>query len=335
MAKSRTNTAPADDVKVAVVIPCYREKNHILEVLSEIGPEISDIYVVDDACPDQTGDFVEANTKDKRIHVLRNPQNLGVGGATLNGYKAALQGGCDIIVKVDGDGQMEPSFIPELIRPILTHQADYTKGNRLHRGGAVRSMPMVRLFGNMGLTLMSKLSSGYWNIMDPTNGFTAIHAAVARELPLDDIANGYFYESDILFRLYELNAVVRDVPMRAKYGAEVSHLVVHRVFWPFLSGHLKNSWRRIIDTYFVREIGIASLELLLGVVLFSIGSLYGAFRWWQSIHTGVPATAGTAILSAMCVILGVQMLLAFIGHDTRREPTQPLHLNADGQRRDE
>ncbi|MBO6519988.1 MAG: glycosyltransferase family 2 protein [Rhodospirillales bacterium] len=313
-------------LNVAVVVPCYREKNHILDVLAGIGDDVTTIYVVDDACPDGTGDFVEENAKDPRIKVCRNPANQGVGGATLSGYRAALADGCDIIVKLDGDGQMDPALIHSLIAPIRRHEADYTKGNRLHRRDAARGMPFVRLLGNMGLTLMSKLSSGYWDIMDPTNGFTAIHADVARQLPIDDMAKGYFFESDMLFRLSGLNAVVRDVPMRARYGEEVSHLVVHRVFGPFFFGHLRNTWRRLIDTYFVREVGIASLELILGALLLPAGAFYGAFHWWRSIATGVPATAGTAILSAMPIIVGVQLLLAFIGHDTRRQPTQPIHL---------
>ena len=325
MVRTHADNPRKSAFKIAVVIPCYREKGHILDVLAGIGPEISAIYVIDDACPDKTGDFVETSVTDKRVQVLRNPDNLGVGGATLNGYRAALQDGAEIIVKVDGDGQMDPSLIVDLVQPILDGDADYTKGNRLHRRDASRGMPVIRLFGNMGLTLLSKLSSGYWDIMDPTNGFTVIHADVVRELPLDEIAHGFFFESDMLFRLYEINAVVQDVSMRAKYGQEVSHLVVHRVFWLFLAGHLKNSWRRIVDTYFIREVGMASVELLLGTVLFSAGSLYGALRWWQSIHTGIPATAGTAILSAMGIIVGVQLLLAFIGHDTRRVPTDPIH----------
>ncbi|MBO6946773.1 MAG: glycosyltransferase family 2 protein [Rhodospirillales bacterium] len=325
MAKSELKLWDTGDFKVAVVVPCYREKAHIMDVLKGIGSDVSAIYVIDDKCPDGTGDHVKANNEDPRVKVCRHDENQGVGGATLTGYKAALDDGCDVIVKLDGDGQMDPSLIPNLVMPIYRHEADYTKGNRLHRRDAARSMPFVRLMGNMGLTLMSKLSSGYWDIMDPTNGFTAIHANVARQLPLEDIAKGYFFESDMLYRLSGLNAVVRDVPMRAHYGEEVSHLVVHRVFCTFLFGHLRNTWRRIVDTYFVREVGIASLELILGALLLPAGSLYGAFHWWRSIMTGVPATAGTAILSAMPIIVGVQLLLAFIGHDTRRQPTKPIH----------
>jgi dolichol-phosphate mannosyltransferase len=327
MTDSTAKDLAAEAQKIAVVVPCYREKNHILDVLSAIGPEVTWIFVVDDACPDKTGDFVEAGTKDPRIRVLRNPVNLGVGGTTLNGYRAALEAGADIIVKLDGDGQMNPALIPNLVLPIQRHEADYAKGNRLHRRDSARGMPVIRLFGNVGLTLLSKLSSGYWDIMDPTNGFTAIHAAVARELPMDDIAKDFFFESDMLYRLSEQTAVVRDVSMRAHYGEETSHLVVHRIFWPFLKGHTRNTWRRLIDTYFVRDISMASLELMLGALLLPAGALYGAFHWWRSIETGVPATAGTVILSAMPIIVGVQLLLAFIGHDTRRQPVTPVHLN--------
>lgn len=325
MAESKQKQPETEALKVAVVVPCYREKNHILKVLSGIGPGVSSIYVVDDACPDDTGGHVEEHAKDPRVRVCRNPVNQGVGGATLTGYKAALEDGCDVVVKLDGDGQMDPGLIDKLVTPIRDHEADYTKGNRLHRRDAARGMPFVRLMGNMGLTLMSKLSSGYWDIMDPTNGFTAIHANVARQLPLDDIAKDFFFESDLLYRLSGVNAVVRDVPMRAKYGEEISHLVVHRVFGTFLFGHMRNTWRRLIDTYMVREVGIASLELILGILLVPAGGLYGAIHWWRSIATGVPATAGTVILAAMPIIVGVQLLLAFIGHDTRRQPTKPIH----------
>ena len=325
MVKSAQRIKKSDAARIGVVIPCYREKDHILEVLKTIGPDVEMIFVIDDDCPDGTGAFVEANAADPRVVVRRNERNLGVGGATLNGYRAALDAGIDIIVKIDGDGQMDPAAIKELVRPIVEHVADYTKGNRLHRRDSARGMPPVRLFGNMALTFLSKLSSGYWNVMDPTNGFTAIHAAVVRNLPLDEIATGFFFESDMLYRLGGLDAVVCDVPMQARYGDEKSHLSIRRIFWEFLSGHIRNGWRRIIDTYFVRDPGIASLELTIGLLLAFIGGGFGGYHWWLSIHTGVPATAGTVILAAVPIIVGAQLLLAFVGHDTRRVPNHAIH----------
>lgn len=310
---------------IFAVIPCYRETAHIMDVLASFGPEVSRIYVCDDACPDGTGDLVERDCTDHRVRVLRNPRNTGVGGATLLGYRAAIADGADIIVKVDGDGQMDPKLIPNLVQPIAEGRADYTKGNRLHRRDAVQGMPALRLFGNMALTLLTKLSSGYWQIMDPTNGFTAIHAAVARELPLDDIANGFFFETDMLFRLAGLDAVVVDVPMRAKYGAEQSHLEIHRILFEFLGGHIRNGFRRIVDTYFLRDVGLASIELVFGSLLLIFGVLYGGFHWWRSIVHDIYASAGTAMLSALSVIVGVQLLVAFFSQDIRRVPETPVH----------
>ncbi len=315
----------ASGPRVAVIIPCYRERNHILEVIAGIGQSIDSIFVVDDACPDNTGDFVKEMSDDQRVTVLHNTTNLGVGGATLAGYRAAIAAGATILVKVDGDGQMDPALIPDLVEPIQKGQADYAKGNRLHRREAMRGMPAIRLIGNMVLTLMSKVSSGYWSVMDPTNGFTAIHAHVAAELPFDDIANGFFFESDMLSKLSSLDAVIIDIPMRAKYGEEQSHLSVRRIFWPFLRGHIGNSFRRIRDTYFLRDMGIASVELVLGLLLCVLGAIFGGYKWWISIVTDVPATAGTVVLAALPILIGCQLLLAFIGHDTRRAPTAPIH----------
>lgn len=326
MPNTKTADTSAPDCNVAIVVPCYKERAKVLDVLSNIGASAKWIYVVDDACPEDTGVYVSEHADDPRITVIRNDTNMGVGGATLAGYKRAISAGADIIVKLDGDGQMDPALIPEIIRPIAAGNADYAKGNRLHRADAARGMPIVRLFGNIALTFMSKVSSGYWNVMDPTNGFTAIHGKVAKELVDQEIANGYFFESDLLFRLGGLNAVVEDVPMQAKYGDEESSLSIRRVFMSFLMGHICNAYRRIFDTYFVRDPGIATLELIFGKILLLFGVVFGGWHWFKSVDTGVPATAGTVILAAVPVILGVQLLLAFVGADTRRVPTTPIHL---------
>ncbi|GHU35112.1 hypothetical protein AGMMS50256_29780 [Betaproteobacteria bacterium] len=202
-----------------------------MEVIHAIPPFVSRIYVVDDACPDNSGDFVERNCKDERIFVIRHAENQGVGGAVMTGYKAALEDGMDIFVKIDGDGQMDPSLIPSFVAPIAAGEADYTKGNRFFDLEEIQAMPKVRLFGNAALSFMTKLSSGYWDLFDPTNGYTAIHRDVASHLPFDKISRRYFFESDILFRLNILRAVVADTPMSAKYGDEVSGLKISKNYW--------------------------------------------------------------------------------------------------------
>src|SRR5262249_39074317 len=155
-------------------------------------------------------------------------QNQGVGGAVMSGYRAAIADGMAVVVKVDGDGQMDGSLIPYFVAPIINGEADYTKGNRFFDLEQINQMPPMRLFGNAVLSLMTKLSSGYWNLFDPTNGFTAIHVDAARHLPFDKISKRYFFETDMLFRLNTINAVVVDVPMDASYGDEVSNLKISK-----------------------------------------------------------------------------------------------------------
>ena len=178
---------------IAVVIPSYKVTRHILGVIAGIGPEVARIYVVDDKCPDQSGAFVRAHCTDPRVVVLEHAENQGVGGAVMTGYAAAIADGGQVIVKVDGDGQMNPALIPAFAAPILHGEADYTKGNRFYDLEQIGSMPPMRLFGNAVLSLMTKLSSGYWNLFDPTNGFTAIHADVAKRLPFNKISRRYFF----------------------------------------------------------------------------------------------------------------------------------------------
>ncbi len=310
---------------IAVVIPCYRETAHILDVVAAIGGEVERIFVVDDACPDHTGNFVRENCTDSRVEVIVHPRNTGVGGATLTGYSHALAADAGIIVKLDGDGQMDPALIPDLVAPIEEGRADYAKGNRFHDPDGLIRMPTARIFGNLVLSFAAKLSSGYWNIFDPTNGFTAIHARVAERLPFDKISKGFFFESDMLFRLGLMRAAAADIPMRARYGDEESTLKIRSVVLEFAAKHWLNAAKRILYSYFLRDFNIASIHLILGKPLFLFGLIFGAVQWRASIASGTPATAGTVILAALPIILGSQMLIAFVDYDTRNLPRQALH----------
>lgn len=204
--------------KVAVVIPCYKVSRFVIDLIRRIGPEVDAIYLVDDACPEKTGELIKAGCKDSRVRVMLHDKNMGVGGATITGFRKALEEGAEIVVKLDGDGQMDPAIIPRLIRPIEEGSADYAKGNRFFNIQGIKNMPRIRLFGNIILSFMTKISSGYWNIFDPTNGFIAINAKVLGEMPLDKLDRRYFFESDMLFRLNILHGVIVDVPMEPSYG---------------------------------------------------------------------------------------------------------------------
>ena len=314
-----------DDDRIAVVIPCYRVIAHIDGVLAGIGPEVARIYCVDDACPDGSGDHVERHCRDPRVTVLRHGTNQGVGGATLSGYRQAVADGMQVIVKMDGDGQMDPALLPELVAPLLRGEADYTKGNRFWDLRQIHRMPWLRRAGNLALSFMAKASTGYWDLFDPTNGYTAIHAAVAERLPMESISRRYFFETDLLFRLNTLRAVVIDVPMDARYGDEQSQLKVSRVVGEFAFKHLRNFGKRIVYNYFLRDLPAASLELVAGTLLMAFSLVYGGWHWWLSASSGQAAATGTVMVAVVTFVSGLQFLLAFLNHDVASVPRRPLH----------
>ena len=322
----------AGDFRIAVVIPCYKVTRHVLAVIASIGAEVWRIYIIDDACPDGSGKYIEKHCLDRRVRVVYHERNQGVGGAVMTGYRAAIADGAEIIVKVDGDGQMDASLIPNFIEPILVGEADYTKGNRFFDLDEIHAMPKLRLFGNAVLSLMTKLSSGYWDLFDPTNGYTAIHADVAVHLPFSKISRRYFFETDILFRLNILRAVVVDVPMNARYGDEVSNLRVSKIVGEFLVKHVRNFIKRIFYNYYLRDMSLASLELPLGLLLLLAGVGYGGYHWIESARVGVVTPAGTVMLAALPILLGLQLILAFLGFDIASVPRRPRHKKPRMQR---
>ena len=310
-------------MKIAVVIPAYKVSASILEVLSDIGSEVSNIFVVDDFCPEGSGRLVLDSQDDPRIQVIFHDSNLGVGAATITGYRKALESGAEIVVKIDGDGQMDPKLISRLVKPIILGKADYTKGNRFDTLAGLEQMPGLRVLGNGGLSLMSKLSSGYWDITDSTNGFTAIHRETLTLLPLEMISKRFFFESDVLFRLSILRAVVWDVPMESKYGNEISNLSITKALFEFPYKHFVNFHKRLFYNYYLRDMSAPSIELPVGVALGWFGLIFGITSFTESVSTGVAATAGTVMFSAVPLILGLQLILAFLNHDIASVPRNP------------
>lgn len=321
-------TAKNSDVAalVSVVIPCYRVRDHILKVLNGIGAEVFRIYVIDDACPEHTGRFVESKTKDKRVRVLYHETNQGVGGAVITGYRAALADGADVVIKIDGDGQMNPELIKTIAKPVLEGKADYSKGNRFDSLENLFGMPKVRIFGNAVLSLWSKFSSGYWTVTDPTNGFTAIHKKALEAINLGKLRNSYFFESDMLFRLSIASCVVMDVPMASVYGEEKSNLKISKVLIEFPWRYTVNFCKRIFYRYYLREWSVGSFELPLGLILLTSGAWFGLSSYLAASAAGVSITAGQVTASALAIILGVQLLLSFLAHDVQSEPRIPLQV---------
>ena len=313
-------------MRIAVVIPAFQAAQHIRRVIAGMPPFVSHIIVVDDCSSDETAALVAQDAADDpRLVLVRHTVNQGVGGAVLTGYQKALDLGAEIIVKMDADDQMDPAYLLPLIAPILSGEADYTKGNRFLRTRELRAMPVARRIGNLGLSFMTKVASGQWPIFDPTNGYTAIHASIVPLLNQAAIDRRYFYESSMLLELGLLRAVVRDVSIPARYQNETSHLSKRKALlefpWRLFRGLFHRQWLQ----YFVRDFTGVSAFLISGLALLLWGGAFGAYHWFLSSQTGVVATTGTVMLAVLPVILGIQLLLQAMIADIQNAPVRPIH----------
>jgi dolichol-phosphate mannosyltransferase len=310
---------------IAAVIPAYRVERDIQSVLSELPTYIKYIIVVDDASPDSSAELVTAAAKkDKRITLIKHTQNQGVGGAMISGFRKALELGAQIIIKLDGDGQMDTTHIPALITPLIQGKADYVKGNRFRDFQSLQKMPLIRRIGNLGLSFLTKAATGYWNIFDPTNGFFAIRAEILAQLPLNKIDRRYFFETSMLANLYLLGALVMDVPIPAQYGNETSNLSIRRTIFEFPLKLFVTFLRRIVIRYYIYDFSMMSLYLMIGIPLLLFGGIFGGVKWIQYASQNIPAPTGTVMLPTLSVILGIQILLSAIEIDMNSTPHKTL-----------
>lgn len=310
-----------DKLIKAVVIPSYKAGKHLATVINGLPVLIDHIIVVDDKCPEHSGDIArEIGKVDQRITVLTHEINQGVGGAVVTGYKKALELNCDIVVKMDADDQMDPTYLPELIKPVAEGKAGYAKGNRFVDFNALRAMPKFRLIGNSALSFMVKACSGYWNMMDPTNGYTAISRNVLEKINLDSLAKRYFFETDMLIRLNIQNAVVKDVPIPARYGDEESSLSIRHTMSRFPVLLIKGLIKRFVLKYLIYDFNMASVYTLVGFPMLLWGLFYGLYKWTDNIINNAASPTGTIMLSVLPLILGTQFIIAAINIDINSTP---------------
>ena len=230
---------------VVGVIPCYKTPEKAPIVVKQCLPFLDLLICVDDCCPLDTGKVIKNFIHEEKVHILYHEKNKGVGGAMKTGIKFALDNGADIIVKIDSDGQMPAHLIPSLISPIKNGKAEFTKGNRFRDPNVIFKMPTVRLFGNFFLSFLTKLSTGYWELFDPTNGFIAVNSSTIKLFNLNKIDNRFFFETDILFRCSINDILIKEIPMKAKYDDETSSLYPLAEIPNFLYRHLIILFKRI------------------------------------------------------------------------------------------
>lgn len=312
---------PFGAVVVCVVLPCYGVERHIQAVVQSMPPWVDHIVAVNDASKDGTADVL-TRIADPRLVVLHHTQNRGVGGATQTGFAHALQLGADIVVKMDGDGQMDPDRLEALVGPVARGTADFAKGNRWADLKALKTMPPLRLAGNTVLGFLVRAASGYWSTFDPVNGFLAVRTDLLR-LFQSSLPERYFFECGLLIEAGIQRAVVVDVPMPARYGDERSSLSIPRTVVGFPPRLLRGFLRRVFWRYYIYDFSVVSLLLAAGLPMFLFGLVFGSWAWAQ--HAGTEyVSAGQVMLAAMPIILGFQLLLQACVLDIANTPRTPV-----------
>jgi dolichol-phosphate mannosyltransferase len=317
---------------ISVVIPSYCAEKHLEIVVNGIPEFIDYIIIVDDCSTDGTLQLADRLASiNPKIRLIKHEINQGVGGAMLSGYALAFELNSLIVAKMDADNQMDPGFLPDLLKPIINGEADYTKGNRFLMTD-MSSMRALRRFGNLGLSFMTKVSSGYWDIFDPTNGFTAIHSNLIPLINKSLIDKRYFFETSMLMQLYLLRAVVKDIPIPIRYADETSHLSEWHSLFSFPSRLLLALVNRIWRQYFLLDFNLVSLYIFSGSIMIGFGTIFGLYHWWRSALLQIPATTGTVMLAVLPIILGVQLLLQAVALDVQMVPRRAIHASVRATR---
>lgn len=272
---------------------------------------------MDDCSPEPLPDTIKNFSS---VEVLKAEKNLGVGGATKLGFLKAIEDNIDIVVKVDADDQMDTSFLPELLDPLISNKAKYAKGNRFRNFKSLKEMPFFRKFGNLMLSFLTKAATGYWNNFDPTNGFFAVRTDTLKALDFSNISDRYYFETSLLAELYFQDAPIKDISMPAIYGNEISNMKVWKMPFIFLPKLFKTLIRRIIKSYFIYDFNISSIYILLGIPLFLFGVFYGSYTWWYYSSKSIFAPTGTIMLVTLTIIIGFQLLLQAIHYDILKAP---------------
>lgn len=307
------------DLRIAVVVPAFNEERHVADVIGGMPAFVDHIVVVDDASTDGTFDAA-SSAADARTEVLRHGVNKGVGGSIVSGHRRVLELGADVAVVMAGDNQMDPRYLSDLLDPIADSNYGFAKANRFFSSTSFAGMPRHRVVGNVVLTFMTKFASGYWNLVDPQNGYTAIRKDCLGLLPLERLAERYEFENDQLIWLNVHNVRAVDVPIPAVYGSEVSTLRLHRVAPRLLRLLWTGYWRRIWRKYVLWSFSPVALLLGAGLLLLLLGIVVGLWAVAASMGPG-SASVGTWLLAVAPALVGTQFLVQALVLDIQATPT--------------
>ena len=345
---------------VAAVVPAYNEQAHVGDVIETLPAFVDRAYVVDDASTDDTWDAIQTHADvevtadadqpadgapvgdgghesepygdvvaepeaaaEPAVVAIQHAANRGVGGAIKTGYARALADEMDVTVVISGDGQTEPDIVERIVAPVAEGRAGYAKGNRLLDRDR-SEMPAFRQFGNVLLSVLTKIASGYWRLMDPQNGSTAISLAALEQVDLDALYEDYGFANDLLVRLNAHGVCVADVARRAVYKDETSH-IRYRTFVPKLSSLLLRDFLwRLRTKYLMREFHPLVFLYGLGVAGVGAGLASGLSQLAErTADDSLTESATLSLLGGLCLVLAMVFDM---------EENESLQRREDGRR---
>ena len=307
-------------MKTVAIVPCYKSSIIAPKVVRELINYVDFVICVDDCCPELTGKIIQNNIVNDNLKVIFHKRNKGVGGATKTGIHFAKKIAAEIIIKIDSDGQMDPSYIPMLIEPIINQTSDVTKGNRFRNIDVLIRMPKIRLLGNIILSFITKLSTGYWELFDPTNGFIAINTKILSKIQYQKTDNRYFFETDLLFRCGLYDLLISEIEIPTIYKNEKSGLNPMQESIRYLLSHITIFIKRIIYQYFLIDFNPGSLSFLFGFItgIFTIFAGFKSVLYYKALNIESPL--GMKILFLTSAIISVQLFVSFVYYDATQRP---------------
>ncbi|MBI5037523.1 MAG: glycosyltransferase family 2 protein [Candidatus Kerfeldbacteria bacterium] len=318
--------------KIAVVVPAHNEADHIAEVIRSMPSFVDHIVIVDDYSSDQTVNIVtsmQASDAGDRCIILRHTYNQGVGAAIATGYRWANEHQVPVTTVMAGDGQMDPAELAHIIAPVVDGQAEYVKGNRLIYADVWNVMPKYRFLGNSFLSLLTKIASGYWKMVDSQTGYTAISLQTLQRIDLKALYPSYGFPNDLLVKLNVINARVVEIPIRPIYAGQKSGIrlssVIPRISWLLLRGFVWRLWVK----YVVRDFHPLVFFYSFGILFFSIGSLFGLYLVVYRLAAG-PVSTTSALFASLFFISGLQSLFFAMWFDM--EDNKELFIKRDDRR---
>jgi glycosyltransferase involved in cell wall biosynthesis len=305
---------------IAVVIPAFNVENQIPRVLKALPGFVDAIIVIDDCSTDETCAAVN-RVPLANLTLIKHRENRGVGGAMKTGFAECLHKGYDIVVKMDGDDQIDSRYLPSLIYPLCMDYCDYAKGNRFSLTPMDATMPLIRRIGNLALSFVNKAATGYWHIFDPQNGFLAIRAKSLKKIRTEWIDNSYYFENSMLVNLNIIEARVADVFIPSRYADEKSHLRISWAIRSFPLRLIRSLCRRSFYRYVYEDFSPIAVLFGFGMISFVFGIVWSCLAWAATIATSRPTPVGTVAIGLVTIILGFQMLLNAVLLDIEGSPS--------------